>query len=150
VGSGGNFAAWRQRLLAIEGWHEGLGAGSPGQAGEDAELFHRLLRRGGRIRYAGEAIVRHAWGDEARRQATRSSYGFGVGAVCGIAARSGDRFAGRMLADYGSTHVRHLAHAARARDLGRLEEHLRALGSVPGGLAYGWRTGPWKSELRTT
>jgi hypothetical protein len=138
AGSGGNFAAHRDLLLRYGGWDERLGPGSPGRAAEDAELLYRILRAGGVIRYEPAAVVRHEWQTWERRLATRSSYGYGVGALCGMWLRRGDRFAARMLSAYGRDHVRQVAAAVRGRDRRSLNEHLRALAGLVPGLLYGW------------
>jgi GT2 family glycosyltransferase len=139
VGSGGNFAAWREVLAHHAGWDERLGPGSPGQAAEDAELLYRILRDGGMVRYEPAAVVRHEWQTWARRLATRSSYGHGIGALCGVWLRRGDSFAARMLAAYAKDHLRALAGAAGRRNGGATTEHGRALAGLLPGLLYGLR-----------
>jgi GT2 family glycosyltransferase len=89
VGSGANFAARVADLQRIGGWDERLGVGTPGMAAEDCDIIDRLLADGGVIRYDGDAVMHHAWQTKERRQATRWSYGFGIGALCGV------RLAGR-------------------------------------------------------
>jgi GT2 family glycosyltransferase len=137
VGSGGNFAARRETLRQHAGWDERLGPGSPGQAAEDAELLYRILRDGGTVRYEPAAVVRHEWQTWDRRLATRSSYGHGIGALCGVWLRRGEGFALRMLAAYAKDHIRALAGAARRRDRGAITEHMRALAGLLPGLMYG-------------
>jgi GT2 family glycosyltransferase len=137
AGSGGNFAARRDLLLRYGGWDERLGPGSPGQAAEDVELLYRILRNGGLIRYEPAAVVRHEWQTWERRLAARSSYGHGVGALCGVWLRKGDRFAVRMLSAYGVDHAWQLAAAVRRRDRRSINEHLRALAGLLPGLLYG-------------
>jgi GT2 family glycosyltransferase len=90
VGTGGNFAVTRDWLNRAGGYDERLGAGSAGLAGEDMDLFFRLLRGGASIRFEPAAVVYHERQDASRRRASRSSYGHGVGAFCGLAARRGD------------------------------------------------------------
>lgn len=141
VGSGGNFAASVQVLRECGGWDERLGAGSPGQAAEDSDLLYRLLRRGLTIRYEPRAVVRHEWQTRARRLATRWSYGFGIGAMCGIWLTRGDPYAARMLAGYARLHVRPLLGGLRHGDTRRIGEHGRALASVMPGLLHGARVG---------
>ena len=100
AGSGGNFAASSDLLRRHHGWDERLGPGSPGQSFEDAELLYRILREGGVVRYEPAAVVRHEWQTWATRLATRSSYGHGIGAMCGLWLRRGDVFALRLFAGY--------------------------------------------------
>ena len=139
AGSGGNFAARRSLLLEAGGWDERLGAGSGGQAAEDAELFRRLLQVGAVIRYDPAAIVRHDWQTEARRRATRWSYGFGVGAMSGLSLAHGDPYALRMLGAYSRLHLRPLIRGLIRRDRTLSLQHGRALASLAPGVAYGLR-----------
>ena len=139
VGSGGNCAARVSLLRDCGGWDERLGTGSKGQAAEDADLFYRLLTVGAVVRYEPGAVVRHEWQTRARRLATRSSYGHGVGAMSGLWLARGDAYALRMLASYSRLHVRPLLGGLRRRDRASAEEHGRALAALVPGLAYGLR-----------
>ncbi len=139
VGSGGNFAAHVALLRRHGGWDTRLGAGSRGRAAEDADLSYRLLVAGAVIRYEPAAVVRHAWQTRDRRLATRWSYGYGVGAMCGLALGRRDPYAFRMLAGYGRPHLGPLARAVVRRDGFAAAERARALASVVPGLAYGLR-----------
>ena len=141
TGSGANFAARTHALRAIGGWDERLGTGTPGRAAEDSDLLYRILRDGGTVRYEPAAVVRHEWQTWSRRLATRWSYGFGIGAMCGLWLRQGDWFTLRMLGAYARLHVRPLARAAVRRDRDELVERWRALASVGPGLVYGLRVG---------
>jgi GT2 family glycosyltransferase len=137
VGSGGNFAARVSVLRDCGGWDVRLGAGSGGQAGEDAELFYRLLLAGAMIRYEPTAVIRHEWQTRARRWATRWSYGYGVGAMCGLWLARRDAYALRMLAAFARLHLRPLLGGLRHRDRTRVAEHARALASLAPGVVYG-------------
>ncbi len=139
VGSGGNFAARVSLLRDCGGWDERLGPGSRGRAAEDAELIYRLLLASARIRYEPTAVVRHEWQTPARRLETRWSYGYGVGAMCGLWLARRDAYALRMLAAYSRLHIRPLFGAVRRRERYRAAEHWRALASLVPGLAYGVR-----------
>jgi GT2 family glycosyltransferase len=97
VGSGGNFAVNRRWFECVGDWDERLGAGSPGKAAEDMDLFYRLLRVGARIRYEPDAVVYHERASKARRVKTRWSYGYGMGAFCCLWLRRGDPYALRVL-----------------------------------------------------
>lgn len=59
LGSGNNVAFRRASLLALGGYDECLGNGTPARAGEDWELFLRLLRAGCKAVYRPAAIVHH-------------------------------------------------------------------------------------------
>jgi glycosyltransferase involved in cell wall biosynthesis len=139
VGSGANFAAHVVTLRGSGGWDERLGAGSPGQAAEDADLLHRLLRSGSRIRYEPAAIVRHEWQPRSRRLATRWSYGYGIGSMCGLWLARRDPAAARVLLGYARLHVRPLLGGIRRRERARIAEHGRAIASVVPGLVHGLR-----------
>lgn len=141
VGSGASFAALTALLREQRGWDERLGAGSRGMAAEDADLLYRLLCAGEVVRYDPAAIVRHGWQTRERRLATRWSYGFGIGAMCGLALMRRDWFSLRMLVGYARLHVRPLAVAALRRDGDGIAQHGRALASLPPGLIYGLRNG---------
>lgn len=139
VGTGGNFAGRVSLLRRCGGWDVRLGVGSAGRAGEDAELFYRLLLAGAVIRYEPGAVIRHAWQTRERRRATRWSYGYGVGAMCGLWLARRDAYALRMLAAFSRLHLRPLLGGLRHRDRARISEHGRALASLAPGLVYGVR-----------
>jgi GT2 family glycosyltransferase len=137
AGSGGNFAARRDVLLANSGWDTRLGTGSPGLAGEDVEFLYRLMRAGVLVRYEPAAIVRHERQGWDRRLATRYSYSYGIGALCGLWLRRGDRFAVRMALSYTEVHARGLARGLVRRRPDVIDEHLRGLAGIPAGILYG-------------
>lgn len=139
VGSGANFAAPAALLRRCGGWDERLGTGSRGQAAEDSELLYRLLAGGHVVRYEPAAVVRHEWQTRARRLATRWSYGYGIGALCGLRLAAGDRFACVLVSGYARLHVRPLLAAVARRDRRTSAEHGRALASLLPGVAYGIR-----------
>lgn len=139
AGSGGNFSARRALLIENGGWDERLGVGSPGLAGEDIELLYRLMRAGALVRYEPAALVRHERQSWERRLATRYSYSFGIGALCGLWVRRGDRFALRMALSYAWIHGRGVARGFKHLDPRIVHEHLRGLWGVAPGLLYGLR-----------
>jgi GT2 family glycosyltransferase len=141
VGSGGNFAAPVRALLDLSGWDERLGAGSPGKAGEDCDLLDRLLDQGALVRYEPGAVVRHDWQTRDRRLETRWTYGYGIGAMCGLRLAQRDGFGARMLIGYERLHVRPLLGALRHRDGFAARERTRAIASVLPGALYGYRSG---------
>jgi len=64
LGSGNNVAYRRSVLMALRGYDEHLGPGTPVPAGEDAELFFRLVRAGAKARYEPRPVVYHVgWRD---------------------------------------------------------------------------------------
>jgi GT2 family glycosyltransferase len=139
VGSGGNFAASIEKLRAIGGWDTRLGAGSPGMAAEDCDLIDRLLRARELIRYDGKAVVRHDWQTRERRKATRWSYGYGIGALCGLRLASGDSFAWRMMGSYGWMHVRDFVKEIARRNWTEAGDRIIALAGLLPGCIYGLR-----------
>lgn len=141
VGTGGNFAARRERLLRAGGFDERLGAGSPGGAGEDMDILYRLLRAGARIRYEPRAVVFHERQPRDRRLASRSAYGRGIGACCGLWLRGRDLHALAVLGGWLRLRGALAAGALRRRQWGGVREELLVLGGTARGLVYGLRSG---------
>jgi GT2 family glycosyltransferase len=141
VGTGGNFAARRDILLRCGGFDERLGAGSPGGSGEDMDLLYRLLRSGARIRYEPAAVVYHERQPRDRRLASRSSYGRGIGACCGLWLRGRDLHALSVLGGWLRMRGGMAAGALRRRQWGSVREELLVLGGTARGLVYGLRAG---------
>jgi O-antigen biosynthesis protein len=139
VGTGANFAAPVAVLRRLGGWDPRLGTGSPGRAGEDAELLLRLLADGATVRYEPSAVVCHEWQTRQRRLATRFPYGHGIGALSGLWLRRGPFMALRMLSAYARMQARPLLGAMSRRDRAVAGEHARALAGLVAGLAYGVR-----------
>ena len=142
VGSGGNFAARIADLKGIGGWDERLGVGTPGMAGEDCDIIDRLLTAGGVIRYDGSAVMRHDWQTNEKRRATRWSYGFGIGALCGLRLAARDPFSLRMLASYSRMKLREMRSELRDQSWSGVRERLTALSALVPGLLYGLRARP--------
>jgi GT2 family glycosyltransferase len=129
VGSGGNLVARAATLRRIRGYDERLGAGSPGAAGEDVDILHRLLQLGP-IRYDPGAAVQHEQKPAEARRATRGRYGRGVGAAVGIWLQGRELSATLVL-------LRWLLLRLRLLPGDRAE--LRVLAGTAGGLLYGLR-----------
>ncbi|MEA2562772.1 MAG: hypothetical protein QOH06_4276 [Acidobacteriota bacterium] len=141
VGTGGNFAARRDLLLRVGGFDERLGAGSPGGSGEDMDLLYRLLRAGARIRYEPQAVIYHERQPRDRRLASRSAYGRGIGACCGLWLRGRDLHALGVLAGWLRMRGGMAAGAVRRRQWSGVREELLVLGGTARGLVYGFRAG---------
>lgn len=139
VGTGANFAVWRDRLARVGGYDERLGAGAPGMAAEDLELLHRLLASGARIRYEPDAVVYHERQSDARRLFTRWAYGHGIGAACGMLLRRGDRLALTVLSRWLAGRGVRLAGAAARLDGFAVRQGWLSLAGAVRGLVYGWR-----------
>jgi GT2 family glycosyltransferase len=141
VGTGGNFAGRRAAILRAGGFDERLGAGSPGGAGEDMDLLYRLLRAGARIRYEPEALVYHERQPRERRRATRSAYGRGIGACCGLWLRGRDLHALAVLGSWMRMRAAIAARAIGRRQWSAIGEELLVLSGTARGLIYGLRSG---------
>jgi glycosyltransferase involved in cell wall biosynthesis len=141
VGTGANLAVRRDLAADIGGYDERLGVGTAGGAGEDLDFLHRLLRAGALIRYEPDAHVYHELQSKQRRRATRSSYGRGVGACCGLWLRNGDLSAVPMLGRWFVLRGRLLARATLRRDWEGMLEEVQVFGGTARGLAYGVRLG---------
>jgi GT2 family glycosyltransferase len=78
VGHGANCCFRREALLAVGGFDERLGPGTPGRAAEDVEAFRRVLAAGWQGWYEPSAVVVHLqW--RSRGASVRRAYAYGVG-----------------------------------------------------------------------
>jgi GT2 family glycosyltransferase len=137
VGSGGNMALRRSVLTAVGGYDERLGAGSPGLAGEDLELVHRLLRAGASLAFDPSVIVYHDRVSAERRLSTRFSYGYGMGTYVGLWMRR-DPWVCQSLARWMADRVVATGRAAYAHDHWRLREQRLMTTGAAAGLRHGW------------
>lgn len=136
VGTGGNFCVDRDAYLAVGGNDERLGTGAPGRAGNDLDLFHRLLALGVEVLYEPELLVLHERATAAEHRSRRWTYGFGVGACTALWRGEGDPSAARVLRSW--LHLRlGLLRGAR-RPVAVLNEARVLLGTVHG-VGHGWR-----------
>ena len=88
TGHGANMAMRRVALEAIGGFDEILGAGTSFFAGEDHDVFYRLLRLGWAGVYDPEIVVVHSqWRRTSEVLRLRYGYGIGSGAVAIKVAR---------------------------------------------------------------
>lgn len=137
VGSGGNTAVRKDWLERIRGFDERLGAGSPGLSAEDMDLFYRLLRAGATVRYEPDAVVFHERQDARRRLASRTAYGFGMGAFCAMWARRRDGYAIWMLSRWCFDRGYTLLAACARRRWRRVREELLMLQGAARGIVHG-------------
>ena len=137
VGTGGNTALRAAALREAGGYDERLGAGTPGWAGEDLEVVHRLLRRGHLLAFEPAVLVRHDRVPAERRLASRRSYGFGMGAYVGLWCRE-DPWVLRPLGRWTFQRARRLLRAARRRDRWGAREEWLLLRGLVSGVRYGW------------
>jgi hypothetical protein len=131
VGTGGNMAFRRAVLDDVGGFDVGLGAGAPGRAGEESELFVRLLRGGHTLVWTPHAGVLHPTKTSAEHLASRFPYGYGAGA----AARR-RRDAG-MATRYAAALVQSYRTGLRAHDRQRRREAVRTGAGFAAGLVRG-------------
>jgi hypothetical protein len=125
-------------FLAVGGNDDRLGSGSPGRAGNDLDLFHRLVLTGVRARYEPDLVVHHERSTIAEYNSRRGSYGFGVGAMLGLWFRRGDTQALRTLAGWLRLRTQ---LASQRRSVGGARQEARVLGGTAAGLLYGLRVG---------
>lgn len=80
LGSGNNVAFRRAALSAVGGYDERLGPGTPLLAGEDTELFYRVVRSGMKAVFHPEGVVYHrGWRTPEELLDLGWNYGFGSG-----------------------------------------------------------------------
>jgi glycosyltransferase involved in cell wall biosynthesis len=137
VGTGGNMALEVDMLRRAGGYDERLGAGSPGAAGEDLEVVHRLLRQGAALAFEPAVVVYHDRVSAQRRLATRRSYGFGMGAFAGLWMRR-DPWVAVALSRWMLARASIALRASRDRDAWRLREERLLVAGAIAGLRYGW------------
>ncbi|MGY1609581.1 glycosyltransferase family 2 protein [Geodermatophilus sp. SYSU D00700] len=79
VGTGGNFTVTRDAYLRVGGNDERLGTGTSGRAGNDLDLFHRLMRAGVEARFSPDLLVHHERATPREFRTRCWNYGFGMG-----------------------------------------------------------------------
>ena len=139
VGSGGNFAIRRNWLHGIRGYDERLGAGSPGKAAEDTDLFYRLLKTGALIRYEPEVVVYHESQDSARLLRSFWNYSHGIGAFIAKHVRTGDWYAAYLLGVWLFWLIWRTGNSILRRKKVYAGEALVSLRGCSRGLAYGFK-----------
>ena len=137
IGTGGNLAVTRSAIGSAGGYNELLGTGTPGQAGEDMDLFFRLLRIGATIRYDPKVLVYHERRDWARRIASRFGYGHGIGTFCGLLARRGDLVAVSLLLRWFTLRLNIVLRRIVAREWIVLQEEAVLFRGTVSGIWYG-------------
>jgi hypothetical protein len=97
------------------------------------DIFYRLTSAGARVRYEPDALVYHERQSKARRIASRSSYGRGIGVFCSIWLRRCDAYALRILSRWLFNHSWAMAAALRRRQWTSIyEEFLMLQGTIRG------------------
>jgi hypothetical protein len=126
----------RDRLVAIGGFDERLGPGAPARGALDMDVFYRLLRSGGRLRYEPACVVRHERQTRRGRIDRRFPYGYGMGAWCALLLLDGDRYALRLLAAWVVSRAARLGRGIVARDAARVVEELLVLAGTASGVLH--------------
>lgn len=98
IGKGNNMAFRRKDLLSLGCFNEQIGCGTKVFAGDDTDLFYRLLSVGGVIVRAPEAVVLHSQPDDLR-EVVKKKRGYSVSAAAVLASRVryGDMYAAGLL-----------------------------------------------------
>lgn len=138
VGTGGNFSVTRSAYLAVGGNDVRLGTGTLGRAGNDLDLFHRLLRDGIAASYEPDLVVLHERATAAERRRRRWTYGFGAGACIALWRAQDDPAATAVLREWVLMRLRLLKQSQRPA---QVVDELRVLLGTVHGLYYGWRLG---------
>ena len=139
VGSGGNFAIKRNWLFRVGGYDERLGAGSPGKAAEDTDIFYRLLQAGAAIHCQPEAVVYHERQDAAHLLRSFCNYSYGIGAFIAKHARKGDLYTAYMLGVWSFWLIWRTASSIVRRKRLYSGEGVLSLRGCSHGLVYGFR-----------
>ncbi|MHB0912761.1 MAG: glycosyltransferase family 2 protein [Armatimonadota bacterium] len=98
AGRGNNMALRRSEILDLGGFNEAIGVGTNIYAGDDVDLFYRLLLAGRSIVQTPYALVYHAQPDDWEGVVHKKrGYAISVSALFACRAGQGDIFAGALL-----------------------------------------------------
>jgi glycosyltransferase involved in cell wall biosynthesis len=137
LGTGGNFSVTRGSFLLVGGNDERLGTGTPGRAGNDIDLFRRLMRVGVEARFDPALLVLHERATPAEFRGRSWTYGFGVGACTALWLGDGDRWAVRAFVEWAKMRAWLLQSCLRRRR--SVVDEVRVLLGTTNGLWYGGR-----------
>jgi GT2 family glycosyltransferase len=141
-GTGANFAIRRDAVTALGGFDPILGAGGPGQGGEDLDMFLRIILAGDRISYLPSSLVWHQHRSDMEALSEQIySYGHGLGAYLAKHLISGLMpvvLLGRGLRQAGVVlgRTRQASRAGQMRVDGRRLALAEARGVLAGALCY--------------
>ncbi|GGQ40411.1 glycosyltransferase family 2 protein [Couchioplanes azureus] len=118
-GTGANFAIRRETVLALGGFDEGFGVGSPTGGGEDIDMFVRVLLSGHTLVYEPSAIIWHRHRpDLASLSRQIRDYGTGLGAwITQLALQPRTAMMITRRSVHALTHLGRITRVARDRDL---------------------------------
>jgi len=114
-GAGANFAVDRRLVERIGGFDTALGAGTPTAAGEDLDMFLRIVLAGRAIAYEPSAVIWHIHRSDPEALA-RQVYGYGLGLAAYLVKRFLDpstRWQVLKGVPMGTRHMVHLLYRAR-------------------------------------
>ncbi len=98
VGRGNNMAFRRSDLLKIGGFNEKIGVGTSVYAGDDTDIFYRLILAKGTIAVTPEVIIHHAQPDNWQMVIRKKrGYAISFSAIFAGKAMHGDIYAGMLL-----------------------------------------------------
>ena len=137
VGTGGNTSIRRDVFERLAGFDERLGVGTDARAGEDLDLYRRMLGAGEVIVYEPDAVCRHEQKTPSERTARRWAYGMGAGSALGRWLRDGDLRAVVGIVRWTGLRLRLAAGRSSVRD------ELRVLAGTVRGMGHGVRLPPF-------
>lgn len=152
MGTGGNFVVRRELYVRVGGNDERLGSGTPARAGNDLDLFWRLLRAQAHGEFDPHLLVLHERATPEQRRDRRWGYGAGVGAAVVGWLRQRDRRGLVVLVAWLRMRLRLLLRAAVRGRVTTVGEELRVLRGTLAGVLIALRgTGepPPLAGLRT-
>jgi GT2 family glycosyltransferase len=123
----------------VGGFDERLGAGSPGQAAEDTDLFYRLLRADAIIRYEPRMMIYHQCQDATRLVRSFWTYSYGIGAFSAKHMRKGDLYIAYILGVWLFWLIWRTGSAILHRNRLYSSEGLLSLRGCTRGFAYGFQ-----------
>jgi glycosyltransferase involved in cell wall biosynthesis len=98
VGRGNNMAFRKADLVRLGGFNEQIGVGTSVYAGDDIDLFYRLLQGGLSILHSPDVVVFHSQPDDWQAVIRKKrGYSISVAAILASRARQGDLYAAALL-----------------------------------------------------
>jgi GT2 family glycosyltransferase len=140
MGYGAHMVVRRSTFLALGGFDERLGPGTPLRAAEDLDYSYRLLKARYRaVTTPGVWVFHHQWRPQDELPADLGRRCYGQAAFCVKHIHAGDRYPWRILAEQMRSDARMLASGLRRRSGLRARAGVRRTIGTWLGLAAGWR-----------